>query len=120
MNVCGRYQSRGLHTGTIYATATATGTDARRVIAAYMNITEVWQGRRRDWQYLDVPICKQVLDEGPVGPGHASVVDGEAEGQQVAQVRVLAGLCFRLQDLPAGLALLSHAQSSSQQDALGA
>ena len=47
------------------------------------------------------------------------MVDGEAEGQQVAQVCVLAGLRLCLQDLPAGLALLSQAHSFSQQDIVG-
>ncbi len=69
----------------------------------------------KDEGYLDVAICKQVLDKGSVRPGHASMVDGEAEGQQVAQVCVLAGLRLCLQDLPAGLALLSHVPASSQQ-----
>ena len=69
----------------------------------------------KDEGYLDVAICKQVLNKGPVRPGHASMVDGEAEGQQIAKVCVLASLRLCLQDLPAGLALLSHAHSFSQQ-----
>ncbi len=54
-------------------------------------------------------VREQVLDERAVGARHAGVVDREAEGQQVAQVVVLARLRLGLQDLPARRALLRGA-----------
>lgn len=49
--------------------------------------------------HLDVAVREQVLHQRAVRAGHAGVVDGEAVGQQVAQVRVLARLSLSGQDL---------------------
>ena len=53
-------------------------------------------------KYLDVLVGKQLLHLGAVRARHASVVDGKAVGQDVAQVGALAALCLLLQDRPAG------------------
>ena len=65
---------------------------------------------KKVWPHLDMTVCKQVLNQGPICPGHACMMDGKAKGQQVSQVCVLARLCLCLQDLPAGLTLLAHVQ----------
>lgn len=46
--------------------------------------------------HLDVAVSKQVLHQGPVGTRHAGVVDGEAKGQQVAQLAALHSLSLSL------------------------
>ena len=52
--------------------------------------------------HLDVLVGKQLLHLGAVRTRHASVVDGKAVGQDVAQVGALAALCLLLKDCPAG------------------
>jgi hypothetical protein len=47
-------------------------------------------------QYLNVTISKQVLHQGSVHPTHASMMNGKAKGQQVAELAGLGSLCFRL------------------------
>lgn len=49
--------------------------------------------------HLDVAVGEEVLDQGAVRTQHASVVGGEAEGQQILQGRVLAAFCLLLQNL---------------------
>lgn len=60
---------------------------------------------------LDVLVAEQLLDLGAVSARHSGMVDGKAIGQQVAQVRVFAGLCFCSQNFPGSRVL--HTQFNS-------
>ncbi|GIX62067.1 LuxR family maltose regulon positive regulatory protein [Babesia caballi] len=67
--------------------------------------------RGRADQQLDVPVRKEVLDELPVGPRQAGVVDAEAVGQQLLELRSFNRLRLRRQNLARrAVAVQKHAE----------
>jgi hypothetical protein len=63
--------------------------------------------------HLDVAVSKEVLHQRPVNAAHASVVDGKAKRQQVAQLRSLRSLSLSLRsDTEAGEIAQASARAS--------
>jgi len=52
-----------------------------------------------------VAVGEELLDEGTVGAAHAGVVDGDAIGEQLAEIFVECRLGLPLQDLTARVGL---------------
>ena len=39
-------------------------------------------------QYLNVSVGKKILDQGPIHPGHTSMMDSESVRQQITQLAI--------------------------------